>query len=127
MRATLPLVTPFVQLYVYENHPPKKPTYTLDQLRAIEEGRSEAGQGAEKGEEEEEQGDVQDSPADKAKRVLAAKKRMLLHAQRDYHPDRNQGMLRETLNYSPQNARSRCAATSVLVASGPSQDRLRRV
>ena len=36
-----------------------------------------------------------------AARLLAAKKKVLLHAQRDYHPDRNQGMARETLSYSP--------------------------
>ena len=56
--------------YVYERHPPKKPSYALDKLKALD-GDGEM-------------------------------KKILLGAQRDYHPDRNEGMVRETLNYSPQ-------------------------
>ena len=40
-------------------------------------------------------------PAAPAITMLAAKKKVLLHAQRDYLPDGNQGMARETLSYSP--------------------------
>lgn len=43
------------------------------------------------------EGETAAGPAD----LVAAKKKVLLHAQRDYHPDRNQGMARETLSYSP--------------------------
>lgn len=56
-------------LYVYEKHPPKRPTLSVAELRAMEdEGKL---------------------------------RKALLKAQRDYHPDRNQGALRETLQLDP--------------------------
>ena len=72
-------------LHVYENHPPKKASHTSDALKELL-GGGGAGEGA---------------AADDGKRLQAMKK-VLLKAQRDYHPDRNQGMVRQTLNYSPQ-------------------------
>ena len=59
-------------LYIYDKHPPKKASLTLERLGEM------------------------------APTELEAIKKALLKAQRDYHPDRNQGMLRETLGHSPE-------------------------
>ena len=61
---------------MYERHPPKKPSVTLEALRSID--------------------------ADEPERQLVRKKKALLKAQRDYHPDRNAGTVRETLDHSPE-------------------------
>ena len=66
-------------------HPPKKGSFTLDALNELG-AEDTAGSGG----------------REALARRLAAMKKVLLKAQRDYHPDRNQGMVRETLNYSPQ-------------------------
>jgi hypothetical protein len=63
-------------LHVYSRHPPKRPTVTLEALREI--GREEP------------------------QKQLDKKKKALLKAQRDYHPDRNQGKVRETLDLDPE-------------------------
>ena len=90
-----------LQLYVYEKHPPKHPSFTLEYLRKLDRGElpptgGDAAEGSTAAAEE-----AQESASDMAARLLATKKKVLLKAQRDYHPDRNTGMARETLSYSP--------------------------
>ena len=66
-----------LMLHVYAKHPPKKASHSLEALRDI---------GAEAN----------------AKKQLERKKKALLKAQRDYHPDRNAAMVRETLDHTPE-------------------------
>lgn len=68
-------------LHVYANHPPKKPSFTLEQLKKM--------RGS---------GDGEASAQAASDQVRKA----LLKAQRDYHPDRNVGTMRETLEYSSE-------------------------
>ena len=64
-------------LHVYAKHPPKKASLSLEALRAI---------GAET----------------EPREQLDRKKKALLKAQRDYHPDRNAAMVRATLDHTPE-------------------------
>ena len=70
---------------MYAKPPPKKGTLSVQALRDIED------------------------EADPAKR-LDRKKKALLKAQRDFHPDRNAGMVRETLDHSPEEWEVLCLA-----------------
>ena len=70
-------------LYVYERHPPKQPSFTLERLRELLDA-SPSGAG-------------EDAPA----QPELSLQKILLKAQRDYHPDRNRATPRETLSYSP--------------------------
>ena len=62
--------------YVYTSHPPKKPTLTPEALAGLTDGSKSS--------------------------ASANVKKALLKAQRDYHPDRNQDMVRETLGCSQE-------------------------
>ena len=78
-------------LHVYEKYPPKEPTYTLDQIRQAQNPPSLHASLSET------QESINDGKGYKMEARKSALKRMLLHAQRDYHPDRNQGTERDDL------------------------------
>ena len=82
-------------LHVYTIHPPKRPTVLVDDLRLLlfpakkQEGEAEGdGEAARK----------------------STLKKMMLKAQRDYHPDRNQATTRETLGRSQEEWEVLCIA-----------------
>ena len=79
-------------LYVYERHPPIRPTYTLDQIK-----RASSGELSQEELSQEEQSQEEQSQEEKENRRRKQLKKMLLFAQKDYHPDRNQGKNRVDL------------------------------
>ena len=69
-------------LHVYGTHPPMSPSFDLEALRNLNDGKAS----------------------------VSAVKKAYLKAQRDYHPDRNQGNPRDTFGYDPEEWEALCNA-----------------